>query len=151
MKLNARYHELEHIEISSFTGLVYAFRSFHTYVRCLTICHKDKHTGYMSVNLVSLLLFLIFQYSQKCDSRVHNLAEKLYVMITETSEQQTPLKDTSNSMSNSRYLYPEKYISKWPWNNYKVLIILSYPSVRQPVFFVLFCMYMYCNGLLSIY
>lgn len=103
MKLNARYHELEHIEISSFTGLVYAFRSFHTYVRCLPFCHKDKHTGYMLVNLVSLLLFLIFQYSQKCDSRVHNLAEKLYVMITETSEQQTPLKDTSNSMSNSRY------------------------------------------------
>ena len=57
----------------------------------------------MSVNLVSLMLFLIFHYSQKCDSRVHNLAEKLYVMITETSEQQTPLKDTSNSMSNSRY------------------------------------------------
>lgn len=44
----------------------------------------------------------IINSQKKCDARVHNLAEKLYVMITETSEPQTPLKDTSNSMPNSR-------------------------------------------------
>ncbi|XP_048760793.1 armadillo repeat-containing protein 1-like isoform X2 [Ostrea edulis] len=38
--------------------------------------------------------------SQKCDTQVHSLAEKLYVMITETSE--TPLKDTGNSRPTSR-------------------------------------------------
>ncbi|XP_062587102.1 armadillo repeat-containing protein 1-like [Saccostrea cucullata] len=40
--------------------------------------------------------------SKQSDARVHSLAEKLYVMITESCELQTPLKDTGNSRSTSR-------------------------------------------------